>query len=170
MPGADDAAPAVPAPGYFESLPEAAMPALTRLWDAVTAATGKEEADDLDEQTFDAFFDDVRALGHREPEWRHFLAFAKAIRAGEVERPAKQIGEDVAENNATADAIVSSDFAFVAEDYATGRAHTIALCAFREEPRRTARFRCAWLCGPDAGDISSRPRRGARDPWRGGVL
>lgn len=80
-----------PTPGYFENLPDAAMPALTQAWDAVQAASG--DADDIDEKAFDVFFDAILAIGHTEPSWRGFAAYAKAVRRGEIERPARQVAE-----------------------------------------------------------------------------
>lgn len=91
IPGPDPAL--APTPGYFENLPEAAMPALTGAWDAIRA-TDDAPSDDVDEQAFDAFFDAMLAIGHIEPSWRGFVAFAKAVRSGEVERPARQTVED----------------------------------------------------------------------------
>ncbi|MCY1668062.1 hypothetical protein [Rhizobium sp. SL86] len=76
---------------YFETLPAAAMPALSELWDEVQASTGSNDEDAEDEKTFDLFFEAMRAIGHREPQWKQFVAYAGAVRAGQVERPARQI-------------------------------------------------------------------------------
>ncbi|MFT4162822.1 hypothetical protein [Shinella sp.] len=97
MPGAPAEAdePPVTAAGYFESLPEAALPALAVVWDAIQAASGSDTEADEEEKAFDAFFDAMRAIGHREPEWKPFVAYAYAVRAGQVERPARQIVEEV---------------------------------------------------------------------------
>lgn len=82
-----------PTPGYFENLPEAALPALMAAWDAVQAAG--DDTDDADEKAFEAFFDAILAIGHMEPSWRGFVAYAKAVRLGEIERPARQVVEAV---------------------------------------------------------------------------
>lgn len=82
-----------PTPGYFENLPEAAMPALSAAWDAIQAPGA--DPDDADEKAFEAFFDAMLAIGHMEPSWRGFVAYAKAVRLGEVERPARQIADPV---------------------------------------------------------------------------
>lgn len=82
-----------PTPGYFENLPEAAMPALSAAWDAIQAPGA--DPDDTDEKAFEAFFDAMLAIGHTEPSWRGFVAYAKAVRLGEVERPARQIADPV---------------------------------------------------------------------------
>ncbi|MCQ4630902.1 hypothetical protein GB927_012685 [Shinella sp. CPCC 100929] len=83
--------PLAPTPGYFENLPEGAMPALAAAWDAIQTAGA--DPDDADEKAFEAFFDAMRAIGHMEPSWRGFVAYAKAVRAGQVDRPARQIVE-----------------------------------------------------------------------------
>lgn len=82
-----------PTPGYFDNLPAEAMPALLAAWDAILAAD-EATIDDADEQAFEAFFNAMLAIGHVEPSWRGFVAYAKAIRLGEVERPARQTVED----------------------------------------------------------------------------
>lgn len=92
--GIDDAAPA-PAASYFESLPDAATPALTAVWDAIQAAVGTADEADAEETAFDVFFEAMREIGHREPEWRPFVAYARAVRLGQVERPARQIVEEL---------------------------------------------------------------------------
>ncbi len=83
--------PLAPTPGYFENLPEGAMQALAAAWDAIQAAGA--DPDDADEKAFEAFFDAMRAIGHMEPSWRGFVAYAKAVRAGQIDRPARQIVE-----------------------------------------------------------------------------
>lgn len=93
-PHAADMIPVSREPSYFESLPDAAMPALSQLWDEVQASTGSNDEEAEDERTFDTFFEEIHRLGHREPEWRGFVGYARAIRAGDVERPARQIAED----------------------------------------------------------------------------
>jgi hypothetical protein len=85
MPGSNPAL--APTPGYFEGLPEAAMPALTAAWDAIQAEADPAAADDVDEQAFEAFFDAMLAIGHMEPSWRGFVAYAKAVRFGHIKRP-----------------------------------------------------------------------------------
>ena len=96
--GIDDTADASsPEPDYFGSLPETAAPALAEVWDAVQAATGLDDEEDADERAFDAFFEAMRAIGHKEPQWRGFVAYARAIRLGHVERPARQIVEELDE-------------------------------------------------------------------------
>lgn len=86
--------PLAPTPGYFDNLPEAALPALMAAWDAIQAAG--EDTDDADEKAFDEFFDAILAIRHMEPSWRGFVAYAKGVRSGEIERPARQIVETVA--------------------------------------------------------------------------
>lgn len=76
-----------PTPGYFESLPDAAMPALAAAWDAIQAPTETGDEDDTDEKAFEVFFDAMLALGHMEPSWRGFVAYAKAVRLGHIKRP-----------------------------------------------------------------------------------
>lgn len=83
--GADPAL--APMPGYFDSLPEAAIPALTAAWQAIKISTGAVDEDDTDERAFDSFFDAMLALGHMEPSWRGFVAWAKAVRLGQISRP-----------------------------------------------------------------------------------
>lgn len=83
-----------PVPGYFENLPIAAMPALTSAWDAIQAATGVDDDGDADERAFDVFFDAVRAVGHMEPSWRGFVAYAKGVRSGHIARPGTHVVED----------------------------------------------------------------------------
>lgn len=80
-----------PTPGYFENLPDAAQPALMAAWDAIQAAG--EDTDDADEKAFEIFFDAMLALGHMEPSWRGFVAYARGVRSGDIERPARQIVE-----------------------------------------------------------------------------
>lgn len=86
--------PLAPTPGYFDNLPEAALPALMAAWDVIQAAG--EDTDDADEKAFEAFFDAILAIGHMEPSWRGFVAYAKGVRSGDIERPARQIVETVA--------------------------------------------------------------------------
>nr|WP_298095833.1 hypothetical protein [uncultured Shinella sp.] len=83
--------PLAPTPGYFENLPEAAIPALTLAWDAINR--DGPDLDDIDEKAFDVFFDAMLEIGHMEPSWRGFAAYAKAVRNGEIERPARQVAE-----------------------------------------------------------------------------
>lgn len=88
-----------PDPDYFEALPAAAMPWLTDAWDAISASAllaSREELDEADERAFEVFFDAMLAIGHKEPSWRGFAAYAKAIRLGQVERPARQTDADIA--------------------------------------------------------------------------
>lgn len=105
-----------PDPGYFEALPEAAMPALSAAWDAISASAllaSREELDEADERAFETFFDAMIAIGHKEPSWRGFAAYAKAVRLGQVERPARQIDADVAPAVEPAPETVSADTAAV---------------------------------------------------------
>ena len=76
-----------PMPGYFDSLPDAAMPALVAAWEAIQASAGADNEDDADERVFEAFFDAMLALKHIEPSWRGFVAWAKAVRLGQIGRP-----------------------------------------------------------------------------------
>lgn len=83
-----------PEASYFDSLPETAMPALSQLWDTVQTSSGSDDQDARDESAFDVFLEAMLGIGHREPQWRQFLAYVRAIRAGQVERPARQIAEE----------------------------------------------------------------------------
>lgn len=85
--------PAAPVPNYFEHLPDAALPALVEVWAIVQAAAGTAGEEEEDERAFDGFFDAMRAINHMEPQWRGFVAYVKAIRAGQVEHPAKPTPE-----------------------------------------------------------------------------
>lgn len=96
--------PAAPVPNYFESLPDAALPALEEVWAIVQAAAGTAGEEDEDERAFDGFFDAMRAINHMEPQWRSFVAYVKAIRAGQVEHPAKPTPAPPAEPAAAGEA------------------------------------------------------------------
>lgn len=125
LPGGVDAdIPQVPQAGYFESLPEAAMPALADVWDSIQMAAGTAREEVEDERAFDAFFDAMRAIGHPEPEWRAFVAFARAIRLGQVERPARQIAEEIEDEPAEAEAGPVPEEPFERLDPATFRTLT----------------------------------------------
>lgn len=91
MPGGGDDAdvPPAPAANYFEELPDAALPALATAREAIVAATGAADEEDQDERIFDAFFDAMREIGHLEPHWRAFVAYAKGTRLGQVGQRAK---------------------------------------------------------------------------------
>lgn len=93
MPAAEPTfvSPLAPVPGYFENLPEAAIPALTEAWDAIQGTHPSVE--DGDEKIFDVFFDAILAIGHMEPSWRGFVSYANGVRRGDIERPARQIAK-----------------------------------------------------------------------------
>lgn len=96
MPAAEPTpvSPLAPVPGYFENLPEAAMPALATAWDAIQAGLNRADGeDDADEEIFEVFFDAILAIGHMEPSWRGFVSYANGVRRGDIERPARQIAE-----------------------------------------------------------------------------
>ncbi|WP_439603830.1 hypothetical protein [Shinella sp.] len=123
IPGSNPAL--APTPGYFENLPEAAMPALMAAWDAIQAEADPAAADDVDERAFEAFFDAMLAIGHMEPSWRGFVAYAKAVRLGQVERPARQIAED---------ALPAADEPGAEEGKAAGRKRRAKVDVFVEHP------------------------------------
>lgn len=80
---------------YFENLPEAVMPALLALWVAVEAATNTDDEEAADERTFEDFFNSMLALKLPEPTWKAFVSYSKAIRSGQIERPIRQIVEEL---------------------------------------------------------------------------
>jgi hypothetical protein len=70
---------------YFDNLPNTADAAMQAAWDKADAGQFNLRS------IFDSFSRDMNALSIPAPEWREFDAWVKAVKSGQIERPAKQL-------------------------------------------------------------------------------
>jgi hypothetical protein len=76
------------APGYFDTLPATATPALQAAWDRASV-DGFSDAFLLS-----SFTTELAAIGHAPPTKVQFAQWLKAVRAGEIGRPGKPLSDD----------------------------------------------------------------------------